>query len=52
MLLQPADKTIKPKEVPVDVFFHKIVMLRDRLRVMEQLTRPKKSLQFNLLILL
>jgi hypothetical protein len=36
MLLQPADKTQKPKEVPVDVFFHKIVMLRDRLRVMEQ----------------
>jgi hypothetical protein len=36
MLLQPADKTQKPKEIPVDVFFHKIVMLRDRLRVMEQ----------------
>lgn len=36
MLLQPADKTLKPKEIPVDVFFHKIVMLRDRLRVMEQ----------------
>ena len=36
MLLQPADKTQKPKEIPVDVFFHKIVMLRDRLRVLEQ----------------
>jgi len=36
MLLQPADKTQKPKEVPIDVFFHKIVMLRDRLRVMVQ----------------
>ena len=36
MILQPADKTQKGKEIPVDVFFHKIVMLRDRLRVMEQ----------------
>jgi hypothetical protein len=36
MILQPADKNQKGKEVPVDVFFHKIVMLRDRLRVMEQ----------------
>lgn len=36
MILQPADKTQKPKEIPIDVFFHKIVMLRDRLRVLEQ----------------
>ena len=36
MILQPADKTLKPKEIPVDDFFHKVVMLRDRLRVLEQ----------------
>lgn len=36
MVLQPGDTTLKAKEVPIDVFFHKIVMLRDRLRVMEQ----------------
>lgn len=36
MLLQPANKELKPKEIPVEAFFHKIVMLRDRLRVLEQ----------------
>ncbi|MFM7731701.1 MAG: hypothetical protein ACKO6L_11725 [Flavobacteriales bacterium] len=36
LLIQPADATLKPKEIPVENFFHKIVMLRDRLRVMEQ----------------
>ena len=36
MFLQPADRSLKPKEIPVENFFHKIVMLRDRLRVMEQ----------------
>ena len=44
MLLQPADKTLKPKEIPVEDFFHKIVMLRDRLRVLEQNINSHKSL--------
>ena len=44
MLLQPADKLLKPKEIPVEDFFHKIVMLRDRLRVLEQNINSSKSL--------
>jgi len=36
MVLYPGDKSMKEKEIPIDVFFHKIVMVRDRLRVMEQ----------------
>lgn len=36
LILQPADASLKPKEIPVETFFHKITMLRDRLRVMEQ----------------
>ena len=44
MLLQPADKSLKPKEIPIDDFFHKIVMLRDRLRVLEQNINSHKKL--------
>jgi hypothetical protein len=44
MLLQPSDKTLKPKEIPVEDFFHKIVMLRDRLRVLEQNINSSKNL--------
>jgi hypothetical protein len=44
MMLQPFDKSLKPKEIPIDDFFHKIVMLRDRLRVLEQNINSHKKL--------
>ena len=36
MVLMPGDKSLKEKEIPIETFFHKIVMVRDRVRVMEQ----------------
>ncbi|HMN33110.1 MAG TPA: hypothetical protein PKA54_07035, partial [Chitinophagaceae bacterium] len=36
LLLKPFDEQLQGKEIPIDTFFHKIVMVRDRLRVMEQ----------------
>ncbi|MFC5045747.1 hypothetical protein ACFSTE_19525 [Aquimarina hainanensis] len=36
LILEPGDTNLSPKELPIDTFFHKIVMVRDRLRVMEQ----------------
>ncbi|WP_053991223.1 hypothetical protein [Mangrovimonas sp. TPBH4] len=36
MILQPEDNSLQSKEIPIDSFFHKITMVRDRLRVMEQ----------------
>jgi hypothetical protein len=34
--IKPGNKELQSKEIPIDVFWHKIVMVRDRLRVLEQ----------------
>jgi hypothetical protein len=44
MILQPGDKSLKAKEIPIEDFFHKIVMIRDRVRVMEQQINAHKKL--------
>ncbi|CAM3300759.1 DUF5606 domain-containing protein [Flavobacterium longum] len=36
LILDPGQAGVQGKEVPIDTFFNKIVMVRDRLRVMEQ----------------
>jgi hypothetical protein len=36
IILDPGQPGLASKEIPIDTFFHKIIMVRDRLRVMEQ----------------
>ena len=47
LVLQPGDSDLSVKEIPIDSFFHKIVMLRDRLRVLEQKINSNKKLEEN-----
>lgn len=44
MVLEPKDENLQVKEIPIDTFFHKIIMVRDRLRVLEQNINKHDSL--------
>ena len=44
MILKPGDAKLAAKSVPIETFFHKIVMVRDRLRVMEAQINGHKTL--------
>lgn len=42
IIIKPGKEGTQAKEIPIDVFFKKIVMTRDRLRVMEQKINSSK----------
>lgn len=44
LILKPGDAKLSEKEIPINTFFHKIVMVRDRIRVMEQKINGSKKL--------
>ncbi len=44
LVLEPKDTSLSDKKIPINTFFHKIVMVRDRIRVMEQKINASKNL--------
>jgi hypothetical protein len=44
IIVRPAKEGLKEHHLPVDALFHKVVMIRDRLRVLEQKINANKGL--------
>lgn len=44
LILEPGDSSLSKKEIPIETFFHKVVMVRDRVRVMEQKINSSNNL--------
>ena len=44
LILKPGEEGLQQKELPIETFFHKIVMVRDRLRLIEQKINAHKGL--------
>ena len=44
LIMKPADNSLQAKELPIETFFHKIVMVRDRLRLIEAKINAHKVL--------